>query len=80
MRQHRWIELLKDYDFIIEYHIGKANIEVNASSQKLMPVLTDQIKEMQSTNAKLAEKRKLAQQGDNENFSIDKNNCLQFHN
>ncbi|RVW79768.1 Transposon Ty3-G Gag-Pol polyprotein [Vitis vinifera] len=26
MRQRRWIELLKDYDCIIQYHLGKANV------------------------------------------------------
>ena len=26
LRQRRWIELLKDYDFTIEYHPGKANV------------------------------------------------------
>ncbi|GJT68304.1 putative reverse transcriptase domain-containing protein [Tanacetum coccineum] len=26
MRQHRWIELLGDYDCDIRYHLGKANI------------------------------------------------------
>ena len=26
MRQRRWLELLKDYDFSIEYHPGKANV------------------------------------------------------
>jgi len=26
MRQRRWIELIKDYDCIIEYHLGKANV------------------------------------------------------
>ncbi|KAA3484197.1 DNA/RNA polymerases superfamily protein [Gossypium australe] len=26
LRQRRWLELLKDYDLIIDYHLGKANI------------------------------------------------------
>ncbi|KAL6322448.1 hypothetical protein AAG906_008103 [Vitis piasezkii] len=34
MRQKRWIELLKDYDCIIQYHPGKANVVVGASSRK----------------------------------------------
>ena len=34
MRQRRWIELLKDYDYIIQYHLGKANVVVDALSRK----------------------------------------------
>ncbi|GKD65311.1 putative reverse transcriptase domain-containing protein [Tanacetum coccineum] len=34
MRQRRWIELLSDYDYEIHYHPGKANVVVNALSQK----------------------------------------------
>ena len=34
MRQRRLIELLKDYDSIIQYHPGKANVVANALSKK----------------------------------------------
>ena len=34
MRQRRWMEFLKDYDFGLSYHLGKANIVVDALSQK----------------------------------------------
>ena len=34
MRQHRWMELLKDYDCDILYHLGKANRVVDALSRK----------------------------------------------
>ncbi|GJZ58887.1 putative reverse transcriptase domain-containing protein [Tanacetum coccineum] len=34
MRQHRWIELLSDYDCEIRYHPGKANVVADALSQK----------------------------------------------
>nr|GEV42277.1 putative reverse transcriptase domain-containing protein [Tanacetum cinerariifolium] len=34
MRQHRWLELLSDYDCEIHYHLGKANVVADALSQK----------------------------------------------
>ena len=34
LRQHRWLELFKDYDCIIDYHIGKANVVADALSRK----------------------------------------------
>ncbi|GJT28839.1 putative reverse transcriptase domain-containing protein [Tanacetum coccineum] len=33
-RQRRWIELLSDYDCVIRYHPGKANVIADALSQK----------------------------------------------
>ncbi|GJU57201.1 putative reverse transcriptase domain-containing protein [Tanacetum coccineum] len=34
MRQHRWLELLSDYDCEIRYHLGKANVVADALSRK----------------------------------------------
>ncbi|WVZ63455.1 hypothetical protein U9M48_013086 [Paspalum notatum var. saurae] len=34
MRQRRWLELIKDYDLEIHYHLGKANVVANALSEK----------------------------------------------
>ncbi|GKD57039.1 putative reverse transcriptase domain-containing protein [Tanacetum coccineum] len=34
MRQHRWLELLGDYDCEIRYHLGKANVVVDALCRK----------------------------------------------
>nr|GFD02838.1 reverse transcriptase [Tanacetum cinerariifolium] len=33
-RQRRWLELLKDYDTNIQYHLGKANVVTDALSRK----------------------------------------------
>ncbi|GJV62201.1 RNA-directed DNA polymerase, eukaryota, nucleotide-binding alpha-beta plait domain protein [Tanacetum coccineum] len=34
MRQHRWLELLSDYDCDIRYHPGKANVVADALTRK----------------------------------------------
>ena len=34
MRQRRWMEFLKDYDFTLHYHLGKENVVVDALNRK----------------------------------------------
>ena len=34
LRQRRWLELIKDYELVIEYHPGKANVVADALSKK----------------------------------------------
>jgi hypothetical protein len=34
LRQCRWLELIKDYDLEIHYHLGKANLVADALSRK----------------------------------------------
>jgi hypothetical protein len=34
MRRQRWLELIKDYELEIHYHLGKANVVVDALSRK----------------------------------------------
>jgi hypothetical protein len=34
MRQRRWLELIKDNDLEMHYHLGKANVNVDALSHK----------------------------------------------
>ena len=36
MRQRRWVELIKDYEYTIEYHPGKANVVADALGRKSM--------------------------------------------
>ena len=40
LRQRRWLELFKDYDCIVDYHPGKANVVANALSIKAIFVLS----------------------------------------
>jgi len=40
MRQRSWLELLKDYDFGLNYHPGKANVVANALSRKMLHMST----------------------------------------
>ena len=40
LRQRRWLELFKDYDFIIDYHPGKANVVADALSRKTVAALS----------------------------------------
>jgi len=46
MRQRRCMEFLKDYDFELHYHPGKANVVVDALSRKSLHVSTLMIQEM----------------------------------
>jgi len=41
MRQRRWVELIKDYDCIIDYLTGKANVVADAWSRKGKTVMND---------------------------------------
>jgi hypothetical protein len=34
MRQRRWLEVLKDYDGKVFYHLAKANVVANALSRR----------------------------------------------
>jgi len=47
MRQRRWIEFLKDYDFESLYHPRKANVVADTLSRKTMHVAHLMIKELE---------------------------------
>ena len=40
LRQRRWLELFKDYDYVIDYHPGKANVVADALSRKMISALS----------------------------------------
>ncbi|KAG8501385.1 hypothetical protein CXB51_003461 [Gossypium anomalum] len=62
LRQRRWLELLKDYELIIDYHPGKANV----------------IHESQKVDDELVVKRAECVSNVESEFQIDDNDCLKF--
>ncbi|MCI13798.1 polynucleotidyl transferase ribonuclease H fold, partial [Trifolium medium] len=46
MRQRRWLEFLKDYDFKLSYHLGKANVVADALSRKSLHMSSLMAKEL----------------------------------
>ena len=47
MRQRKWLELLKDNDFELGYHPGKANAVEEAMSRESFPVSALMVKEVE---------------------------------
>ena len=39
MRQRRWLEFLKDYDFQLSYHLGKTNVVADALMVKELELI-----------------------------------------
>ena len=40
LKQRRWLELFKDYDCILDYHLGKANVVANALNIKIVAAMS----------------------------------------
>ncbi|MCI59200.1 hypothetical protein A2U01_0080455, partial [Trifolium medium] len=47
MRQRRWLEFLKEYDFELSYHPGKANVVDDALSRKSLHMSSLMAKELE---------------------------------
>jgi len=47
MRQRRWLELLKDFDFGLNYHPGKANVVAYVLSRKTLHMSAMMVKELE---------------------------------
>ncbi|XP_027335404.1 uncharacterized protein LOC113849594 [Abrus precatorius] len=47
LKQRRWIEFLKDYDFTLSYHPNKPNVVADALSKKLLHMAAIMVKEME---------------------------------
>jgi len=46
MRQRRWLEFLKDYDFELSYHHDKVNVVANALSRKSLHISNLMVREL----------------------------------
>ena len=46
MRQKRWLEFLKDYDFELSYHPGKANVVADTLSRKSLHISSLMVREL----------------------------------
>ncbi|KAG8483181.1 hypothetical protein CXB51_022155 [Gossypium anomalum] len=78
LKQRRWVELLKDYDCVIEYHPGKANVVADALSRRVMTDLRALFARLSlyDNESLLAELQ--AEAGSTIEFWIDSDRVLRF--
>ncbi|KAG8503372.1 hypothetical protein CXB51_001418 [Gossypium anomalum] len=89
LRQKRWIEFLKDYDCLIEYHPSKANVVADALSRRTVSDLRvmfarlslsddDQIKEKQLRDESLVARFQQVKEGETSKFGLNSEGVLCF--
>ncbi|GAU51804.1 hypothetical protein TSUD_415920, partial [Trifolium subterraneum] len=87
MRQRRWLEFLKDYDFELSYHPGKANVVADAlitsnsvklGMLKLTNPFLEKIRECQKEDEKLMKRVALVIEGQENDFKVDENGVVKF--
>ncbi|XP_049393423.1 uncharacterized protein LOC125857817 [Solanum stenotomum] len=86
LRHRRWIELLKDYDVIIQYHPSKSNVVVDTLSRKtrkvasieIRPIFIDEIKAKQFEDESLNELRKRTVSVKAQDVVLDAGGVLSF--
>ncbi|WRX26676.1 Reverse transcriptase domain - like 10 [Theobroma cacao] len=74
LRQRRWLELIKDYDLVIDYHPGKANVVADALSRKSSSSLA--IRELQKSDDWLKLEVQKLQVGETSEFKLSDNGTL----
>ncbi|KAG8474620.1 hypothetical protein CXB51_031228 [Gossypium anomalum] len=80
LRQRRWIELLKYYDCVIDYHPGKANVVVDALSKKAAIELRAMFAQLNiNDDGRLLVELKVKPMMF-DHISIDEHDCLRFRN
>ncbi|KAE8680974.1 CMP-sialic acid transporter 2 [Hibiscus syriacus] len=78
LRQRRWIELLKDYDLVIDYHLGKANVIADALSRKTFEALRALDAQLQDRDKKCLMILAEVENGEGKDFKIRDNRCLYY--
>ncbi|XP_050910032.1 uncharacterized protein LOC127123898 [Lathyrus oleraceus] len=76
MRQMRWLAFLKDYDFELSYHPGKANVVADALSMKSLHI--SMLMEGQKLDLGLLDQFVLINQGKEVDFIVDENGIVKF--
>ncbi|WVZ78319.1 hypothetical protein U9M48_026055 [Paspalum notatum var. saurae] len=80
MRQRRWLELIKDYDLEIHYHLGKANVVADALSEKNEPTPEQEIRNHRKTDEKIREIRERIKLGKAPHFREDEQGTVWYKN
>ncbi|KAA3461447.1 reverse transcriptase [Gossypium australe] len=79
-----WLELLKDYELVIDYHPGKANVVTDALSRKSLFTLRAinanlaMTEEAQEVDDELKIKKSHCSSCTDSNFQVDAEGCLRF--
>ncbi|KAA3470820.1 DNA/RNA polymerases superfamily protein [Gossypium australe] len=81
LRQRRWLELLKNYELIIDYHPGKLFFDDGTILPELRARLLfiQQICEAQKNDNELQAKRAQCESGNDSNFWVSSDGWLMFH-
>ncbi|KAA3473699.1 DNA/RNA polymerases superfamily protein [Gossypium australe] len=84
LRQRRWLELLKDYELVIDYHPGKANVVLDLTDDsfvipelKAKPLFLQQICDAQKSDNELLAKRAQCEVNSESEFQIV-DDCFRF--
>ncbi|KAA3477357.1 integrase [Gossypium australe] len=93
LRQRRWLELLKDYELVIDYHLKKASVVADALSRKSFFALRsmnmrlnlsndgsvlDELRARPKIDSELQAKRAQCESNSDSDFRIGSNDCLMF--
>ncbi|KAA3483601.1 DNA/RNA polymerases superfamily protein [Gossypium australe] len=89
LRQRRWLELLKDYELVTDYHLGKANVVAEALSRKSLFALRalnaqldlsydSLVCDAQKIDNEIIVRRAQYDSNSDSEFRVDNNDCLIF--
>ncbi|KAA3466121.1 DNA/RNA polymerases superfamily protein [Gossypium australe] len=79
LRQRRWLELIKDYELVIDYHLRKANVVADTLIElRAKPMFLQEICKAQKGNNDLQATRVQYESNVESNFLINPDGCLMF--